>query len=439
MVDRKRPVPVLCAGLPRSASTWLFNAVADLLRSSAGAAPDDASATVEQFHAESMDAFPELRELPDYLVVKTHLAPPSMRLLWRIAEGPVLITVREPRDAVASLMSAFSFTFDAAFKVVESAAACMVELALLGTPLILRYEDRFFDREETMATLALHLGAAVSTDSAAEIFNSLSREAVATKIEDLTQQGVFGPDATSERFDPQTQWHPGHLGSGEIGQYSNVLPPWQQARVMLGTSEFYRTFGYPFDLPEGFSASLLGKPQTYLMGQPILFGRAHDTAKFLTDGWDRPENNLVCALGPRSQITLDVGDPAGYPGEYWLRLKLWPFRVPYLSFRLVSVLVNDTLLIEEPVGGPMTLETSVPRDVLSAQQPTVITLLHEDAARPCDYAPASTDTRMLSIVLLSLEISAEPVASLAVTTQAPARKPDDTADDGFHSELRGQE
>jgi len=244
-------VPVLCAGLPRSAWTWLFNAVAALLRAAPGAALFDASATIVQFHAESLEEFPELEELPDYLVVKTHLAPPSMRLLWRFTEGPTLVTVREPRDAVASLMSQFGFPFDAAFEVVERAAACMVALTSLGAPLILCYEDRFFEREDTLAAVAVFLGITVSTGAVAKIFKSLTREAVAAKIEDLMRQGVFGPEATSERFDPVTHWHPGHLGSGESGKYSEVLSLVQQAQVTLATKEFCRIFGYPVELPSG--------------------------------------------------------------------------------------------------------------------------------------------------------------------------------------------
>jgi hypothetical protein len=131
---------VLCASLPSSGSTWLFNAVAELLRHTAVAAQPD---QVAQFYADRMADFPELVEMPDYLVVKTHTADAPLRLLWRIAGGPLLITVREPRDAVASLMSRFGFPFDIALKNVQDAAACMVDLAAFGASLILRYEDRF--------------------------------------------------------------------------------------------------------------------------------------------------------------------------------------------------------------------------------------------------------------------------------------------------------
>jgi sulfopyruvate decarboxylase alpha subunit len=198
-----------------------------------------------------MNDFPELEELPDYLVVKTHVVARSLRLLWRVAGGSLLITVREPRDAVASLMLRFGFPFDVALKSVEDSGACLVGLASHGNPLILRYQDRFMDREETIAAVARHLGVKVSTTVAMKIFHSLSREAVAAKIEELTEQGIFGPDATPERFDPQTHWHPNHLGNGETGKYQNVLSPRQQALVTLGTSEFCRAFGYSVEPPPG--------------------------------------------------------------------------------------------------------------------------------------------------------------------------------------------
>jgi hypothetical protein len=289
---------------------------------------------VAQFYADRMADFPELVEMPDYLVVKTHTADALLRWLWRIAGGPLLITVREPRDAVASLMSRFGFPFDVALKNVGAAAACMVDLAALGASLVLRYEDRFFDREKTMVSLARCLGVKVSTPVARRIFGSLTRAAVAEKIDELTRQGVSGPDATSERFDPKTHWHPGHLGSGETGRYRQVLLPGQQAQVTLATQEFCRVFGYPTELPEGVS-------RTCPIGKPIMFGKAHDSAQLLTEGWGLPGGSFIWAIGERSQITLDVGDLPAHPDAYRLRLAVQPFTAYGVPFQRVSIFLND--------------------------------------------------------------------------------------------------
>jgi hypothetical protein len=64
------------------------------------------------------------------------------------------------------------------------------------------------------------------------------------------------------------------------------------------------------------------------------------------------------------------------------------------------------LFSEDRVFEPTTLEMTIPRALLAAQQPAVITLVHQDAARPCDFDPGNADERMISIGLHSLEILA---------------------------------
>jgi hypothetical protein len=404
-VDRVRCVPVLCAGLYSSGSTWLFNAVAGLLRSSVGTS----DVRLVQFFADSLDDFPELEALPDYLVVKSHATAPTMRLLWRIAQGPLLITVRDPRDAVASLITRFGFSFDLALQLVVSAGECMVDLQSSGTALILRYEDRFFERQETMQEIARWLGISISSAVAGQIFASLSREAVAAKIEHLTEQGVFGPNPTPDRFDPETHWHPNHLGSGQSGQYLDVISTRNQAKIILNTRRFCEAFGYYLELPPKFSSSLFEKERAYLMGEPILFGKAHETAKFLTEGWSLPGGDFVWSLDQRSQITLDVGDLPVSPDQYCLRLTLLPFTKGALPSQRISIFLNGELLLEDRLASLTELELAVPRSVLGAQQPAIITLVHPDAARPSDYEPENIDSRMISIGVLALEISpAEP-------------------------------
>jgi hypothetical protein len=252
-VDRARCVPVLCAGLYRSGSTWLFNAVTGLLRSSDGIA----DVRVVQFFADSLDGFPAFDALPDYLVVKSHAGVPTMRMLWRIAQGPILITVRDPRDAIASMMTGFGFSFDLALELVVSAGASLVDLLSSGAALVLRYEDRFFEREETMVLIARSLGIPISAVAAGQIFASLSREAVAAKIEHLTDQGIFGPNPTSDRFDPETHWHPNHLGNGQSGKYRDVLSLENQTQVISNTRGFCEAFGYSLELPPHFSPLLI--------------------------------------------------------------------------------------------------------------------------------------------------------------------------------------
>jgi hypothetical protein len=137
-----------------------------------------------------------------------------------------------------------------------------------------------------------------------------------------------------------------------------------------------------------------------------LFGKAHDSAQFLIEGWGLPGGPFVWAIGERSQIALDVGDLPEYPDVYRLRLTVQPFTASAVPFQRVSIFVNDTLLTEDRLAAPTTLEMTMPRALLAAQQPAVITLVHQDAARPCDFDPGNADEGMISIGLHSLEILA---------------------------------
>jgi hypothetical protein len=408
-----QPVLVLCAGLHSSGSTWLFNAVADLLRSAVTNFPGSldspvASAAAEpavaQFYADSVDAFPEFAELPQYLVVKTHLAANSLHFLARFAAGPILIAVREPRDAVASLMSRFDMPFEDALTAVAGAGTRMVTLSQIGTPLILRYEDRFFERKDTIARIADFLGVAVSKATTVTIRRSLSPEAVKSKIDKLFEQGVFGSEPNSNRFDPRTHWHPHHIGQGKTGIFHEVLSARQQVGVILSTQEFCHKFGYPTELPAIFSPSLLKKNRPYLLGEPVFFNKHNHFTKYLSNGWSSVDAKKIWAIGERSEIVLDLGELPSQPHEYELRLRLSLFKTQEVAGHPVSVSLNGVPLGERLISRSTTLQFRVPRVLLEAQQPTVITLIHPHASRPSKSSPDGSDNRLIAVALRSFEI-----------------------------------
>ena len=120
--DVTSPRPVLCVGLKSSASTWVFNVVVEILRASRGdisqmsrtVSPGAAfePGGVMSFYSDAIEAFPEGAEHAGYLVIKTHKPARSLRYLAGAGGAKVLISVREPRDAVASLMQRFDLPFE---------------------------------------------------------------------------------------------------------------------------------------------------------------------------------------------------------------------------------------------------------------------------------------------------------------------------------------
>ena len=64
------------------------------------------------------------------------------------------------------------------------------------------------------------------------------------KIDDLKKKGKFGAKPNADSFDPNTHWHPGHIGNGRVGKHAAVLSKKQQAQVLAKTREYCSRFGY---------------------------------------------------------------------------------------------------------------------------------------------------------------------------------------------------
>jgi hypothetical protein len=233
---------VLCAGLKSSGSTWLYNAVIQLMRASLRAS--GTRRPVKPFYAEDLAAFPPAVRKTDCLIVKTHIPSPALRFLVRFTGGTVFISVREPRDAIASLMQRFDHGFDTCLEEVSAGAAAVLELADSGRHLLLRYESRFTQNRKSLSRIASYLGMAVDGDVLEKIRLNLTPVNVTRKIETLSRNGVFGRKPDPNRFDPLTHWHPGHVGDRRIDKYSEVLSSAQQRAILRRLHEYCRTFGY---------------------------------------------------------------------------------------------------------------------------------------------------------------------------------------------------
>jgi hypothetical protein len=236
----RRPLPVLCAGLYSSGSTWLFNVVAELYR----AAWRGTDRTVGQFFANQAADLPDMASLPDALVIKTHAPDKPLRLVAAVGAAPVLITVREPRDAIVSLTTRFKVDFSSQVRGFLIGTERIAELAATFDALVLRFEDRFYDDPATVARVAAFLGLDVAADDIARIAARFEAEAVRRHIAALERQGVFGPEVNPLAFEPGTQWHPGHVGDRAIGKFARMLSPEQQAFVLDGSRRYRDAFGY---------------------------------------------------------------------------------------------------------------------------------------------------------------------------------------------------
>lgn len=252
------PPGILCAGAKSSASTWLYNVVAEILRhrgeaeansyTCADESRSPAYGNVRQFYADSPRGFSRYDPRVDTLVVQTQQPSAALSALAACSRFQVVMTIPEPRDAVASLVKRFGFSFSGAFKAVAEGDARIVELFRRSAPLVLRFEDRFYEREMTVRAVAEFLGIDLPAMLVRDIFNALTRESVAKKIESMRQSGVLDDLVNSAQRDPQTGWRLGHVGEIAIGQHAEFLSREQQLVVLTATAEYCAEFGYPVEL-----------------------------------------------------------------------------------------------------------------------------------------------------------------------------------------------
>lgn len=221
----------LCCGLNSSGSTWLFNLVREIC-------------LAEGWQFQSLYAADETDLLPllvrtARIVVKLHAPPPGLRAFIAGCGEPMLLTVRDPRDAVVSLMRRFGQSFEAALDQIAASAASLAELATLRPVEALRYEDGFVGSPALFDRVAALLGARLPAGRRDAILARLSPEQVSRQIDELAASGRL-----SGGVDLATHWHLNHVGDGKVGKFADALTRAQQEAVARRTAEFCARFGY---------------------------------------------------------------------------------------------------------------------------------------------------------------------------------------------------
>ena len=235
---RRRWPVVIAAGLYGSASTWAFNAIRLLLEAAPGAAP------VHGGFADQLAELPEPQATPGSVVIKTHRPDRAMRLFARATAAPVVLTVRDPRDAIVSMMQRFGVSFADQRPHIVASAHLVVALASQRPRLVLRYEDGFSRSEETVRRIAGFLGLRVPPERIGEIAASLMPDRVAADLAGMAKAGAFGETPDPLAADPVTQWHHGHVGDGRSGKWREVLRAEDAAGLCAELEFFCRGFGY---------------------------------------------------------------------------------------------------------------------------------------------------------------------------------------------------
>jgi hypothetical protein len=231
------PRVILCAGVKSSGSTWLYNVVIAILK-------QRYKTGVTAFYADNFAMIPPGTERARFLVIKSHEPSRALVYLMRLTRGVMFVTLREPRDVIASLLQRFGHSYAGALKETERQAARTVELVRQEKTHRFRYESGFTELSKTIDRIAKILGVRLSQAARERIYRSLTRDVVKKRIGTLEKKGKFGAKPNADSFDLGTHWHPGHVGDGRVGKHTSVLSRKQQAEVLAKTLGYRKQFGY---------------------------------------------------------------------------------------------------------------------------------------------------------------------------------------------------
>ena len=228
-----RPAPVIATiGLHASASTWVFNIVRELV---IGAVGGD---NVVALYADKVDQLPDTAALAGrHLIVKSHHGTPELDTWLAERAVPIILSVRDPRDACISMAQRFRRPLQHTAVWLANDCAHLTRLATPGR-LLLRYEDRFFDDVTSVARLAAAIGVGAPHALTQVIFARYRTDAVrqfAATLADLPPERV--QMVGDIRMDPVTQILAPHIGDGRDEKWYDLAP-----RAQVELTRFFGPF-----------------------------------------------------------------------------------------------------------------------------------------------------------------------------------------------------
>jgi hypothetical protein len=276
---------VLSLGIPRSASTWLNYAAFGIL-SQTGEVTHAYGASWAQ--AEALMA----AQTP-HVLMKTH-RPDGVVMDYVRREGVVLISLRDPRDAVISFLQGFGGVPVSRIREIWDASVASLICRRFPRSRVWRYEDGFADKpRETIAELADVLNVPLSSAAIDALAHDLSRDASI----DTGVTGVEVKERENGVVRIQTQWQTSHRGDGRTGKWRESP---NAAEVDAILAPMISALGYPDPAPSA-------------AWPPILFNAKPDTANINLDERGIAMTGPSLALMPgKWRIDADLnfeGDP----------------------------------------------------------------------------------------------------------------------------------
>jgi len=242
-MNHRIPPMILCLGLQGSASTWAFNVCAQLVTLAQG--------SVQCVYADCLqDLFNSVKageEQASTYVVKSHFADEDFSDYLSATGSRYVLTVRDPRDCIVSLMERFGFPFDVALSHLVCSCHALMRAQSLNGGLLLRYEDQFFQSRRTIPMLRQYLGLGGEVDCAS-LDRLNSQESIMEFIntfDELPEGRILKINEDSDdALDVVTQWHRHHFGDGLTGKWRTRLSEKQKVLVTTMLAHPLKHLGY---------------------------------------------------------------------------------------------------------------------------------------------------------------------------------------------------
>ena len=382
-------------GMFRSGSTWAYNVARALNEMIRGG--------VCAFYAEVMESVPAtalLSTLP--LVVKAHYFEGQLRDL--LPHGRVVFTIRDPRDAVVSLMDLSKINFeDALVAVSRSIAAIEVAERLTQQVITLRYEDGDIGTIEAVLRIAAFLHCEIQTSQAEAIADRLSAESVQRTITNLQEQGVIGPDDQPTTYDAATHWHPRHVKDGRVGNYAERQSPQEQLAVVEANLGYMRA-QYP---------TAAAPPKS--LPATISFGRLQGGIGYCRAGFSYPEEGATWTTEEVAIVEVALDQPLS--GGVDLTLWFTPACLTREGNAIFSLSLNGVVYATRhyisPHGGRISLDVAITDPRLNGVTNLEIKFNFPHVTSPKELG-LSGDTRKLGIMLAQMSISCPQAKSASI-------------------------
>jgi hypothetical protein len=231
-----------CLGMYSSGSTWVYNVTRQI-----AASVDPTKPVQGHFVSVAVDVV-ALDQLGRTHIVKSHEVDNEDAVVEIAGRADaIIISIRDPRDAVTSMMLYQDKDFDQALSLVEKSARLCARFAGDRRSLLLRYEAGFIDDMTTLDRIAESFQRPLAATHRVQIFASTRRAAIEALIAELPRQPIrlFNVARPSHLADPVTHWHTHHAGrTGEIGRWQHMLTEAQVSEVERLLGEWMDRFSY---------------------------------------------------------------------------------------------------------------------------------------------------------------------------------------------------